>query len=227
MKNKFFAIAIALLFTCPSVKAWSPLSLFGILTNDYGGARNLTLGYTPLGYDHIKISMDDEKYKYDYKSYMNFNIGYETQTEGMSYITELAYAKAKFDKYDLTGASVWFNPAQTDDVTSIAFSQLYGRTINNFKRLQLPIYFGPRFEYLSGGPFHNLTINFCVKARLKFYITENIGIYVGGTGLIGWGSKKAHEKGSSSSGHYNIVPTTAYVDAGLVIGLNRTKNNNQ
>jgi hypothetical protein len=216
MKKKFFAISIALLFGCIGAKA----QLLGMLTHDLGGARNLIIGFSPFGYDHINIKKGDEKYKYDYKSYMNFSLGYETQTEGLSYLTELDYAMAKFDKYDLKGTSVWFNPAQSEDISCIAFSQLFGKTFNNFKRVQLPVYFGPRFEYIKGGPFHNLTINACVKARLKIYITGKVGIYVGGTGMMGWGRKKAHEKSSNSSESYNITPTTAYADAGVVIGLN-------
>jgi hypothetical protein len=216
MKTRFFAISIALLLGCTGVKA----QLFSMLTNDMGGARNLAIGYGPVGYDHINISMGDEKYKYDYKSYQNFSLSYETQTEGLAYLTEATYAKAKFDKYDLNGISEWFNPAQDDDIMSVSFSQLFGKTINNFKRVQLPIYFGPRFEYIYGGPFHNLTINGCLKARLKVYVTEKIALYVGGTALMGWGSKKADGRKNSKTSRYSITPTTAYADAGLVIGLN-------
>lgn len=212
-KKALFVISL-FMFVCSGASAQ------GAFFGDMGGAKNLSIGYAPFGYDHIKISMDDEKYKYDYKPYMNVNLGYEMQTGGMGYIAELAYSKGTFDKYDLTGVSQWFNPSQKENVTSFALSYLFGNTINKFHRLQVPIYFGPRFEYISGGPFHNLTFNACLKARIKLYITNKVGIYVGGTALMGWGSKKAHDKSSSSSDHYNITPKTAYADAGLILQLN-------
>jgi hypothetical protein len=219
MKTKIFAIALALLSVCTEANA--QLGQVGkMLTRDEGGARSLSLGFAPLGISHINITKDSEKYKYDYKSYMNFNLSYETQLFGLSHITELSYGKAKFDKYDLSGTSPWFNADQTKDISFYSLSMLACTTINKFQRLQLPLYLGPRFEYLSGGPFHNLTINLCGKARVKFYITDKIGVYAGVTGYIGWGSKKAHEKSDNSKEHYTITPTAAYFDAGLLIGLN-------
>ena len=75
--------------------------------------RNLSLGFAPLGYNHVNISLDDEEYKYDYKSYWNANLGYERQFKGMVTLFELGYSKATFDEYELKGNSEWFEPART------------------------------------------------------------------------------------------------------------------
>lgn len=217
MKAKFFAIFFTLLFTCIGAKAQLGSALFGMATHDMGGARNIYLGVAPYGIEKAKICGFGEKYKYDYKSYMGFILGYETQTEGMGYISEISYAQAKYDKSEIVGVPIAFDPNQTANIKSIAFSQLFGKTFNNFKRIQFPIYYGPRVDYLSGGPFHNLTINFCLKARVKFFFTDNIGIYAGGMGFIGWGSKKY----GTGKGHYDVVQKSAFLDAGLVICINK------
>ncbi len=172
-----------------------------------------------MGFNHVSITLDDEEYHYDYKSYWNANIGYERQFKGVVSLTEFTYSKAKFDEYDLKGNSIWFNPAQTEDLTVMSVTTYAGKTINPNKRIQFPVYIGIGGEYLSGGPIHNLAIDLALKARVKFYITDKIGIYGGGTARIGYGMKKASEKDASNKTYYSVVPTMWALDAGLVIGL--------
>ena len=183
-------------------------------------ASSLTLGFAPTGYTHVNINLDDEKYKYDYKSYMNVNLGFEKQFKGAVSLTEITYAQAKFDEYELTNPSTkWFNPFQTADIKDFAITTYVGKTIFPEKRVQLPLYIGIGGECIYGGPLHNLAIDLAAKARLKFYITGNFGFYVGATGRVGWGMKSASEKDSSNSDAYSVIPTMWALDAGLVIGL--------
>lgn len=207
MKAKFVVITIAMLAVCSTANAQEK-------------AGSLIIGYGPVGSISERIKLDDEKYKYNYKSFWNANLAYEKQFKGSSTMTELSYAQAKFDKYDLTGQSKWFNPFQTEDIYSVSLTQYFGTTINPNKRFQLPIYFGIGADYINGGPFHNLLFDGAVKARMKFYITNNFGIYAGATGRMGWGAKSASEsKSSSSSTSYTITNTSWSVDAGFVIGI--------
>ena len=209
MRTKIMTIAAVMLLVCTSANA-------------QGKVRSITVGVAPLGYSHVNISLKDEKYKYDYKSYMNFNVGYERQFKGVVSLTEITYAQAKFDKYDLTGTSQWFDPTQKEDVKDFAITTYAGKTINPNKRIQFPVYIGIGGEYLSGGPLHNLAIDLAAKARVKFYISNNFGIYVGATGRYGYGMKSASKKSSNdydSTKSYSIVPTMWAVDAGIVIEL--------
>lgn len=208
MRTRFMTIAAVMLLVCTSAYAEDKV-------------RSITVGFAPLGYTHVNISLKDEKYKYDYKSYMNFNVGYERQFKGIVSLTEISYAQAKFDKYDLTGTSQWFDPTQQEDIKDFAVTTYVGKTINPNKRIQFPIYIGVGGEYLSGGPLHNLAIDLAAKARVKFYISDNFGIYVGAMGRFGYGSKSASEKSSSSSSkqYYSVIPTMWAVDAGITISL--------
>ena len=203
MKTKFFTMCVVMLSVCTMTKAQ---------------IRNLSLGFAPLGYNHVNITLDDEEYKYDYKSYWNANIGYERQFKGVVTLFELGYSKAKFDKHELKGSSEWFDPAQSADLTNMSFMAYAGKTLNAQKRIQLPLYFGLGGDYIHGGPMHNLTFDLGLKARLKFYVTDKIGIYGGATGRLGFGSKKASES-SNSSTYYTISTTTWYVDAGIVFAI--------
>ena len=180
---------------------------------------SINIGFAPFGYIHEGIVLKDEKYKYDYKSYYNASIGIEKQFKGATSLSEFKYAAAKFDKYDLVGNSKWFNPFQTEDIFAVSFTQYIGKTINPNKRIQFPIYIGVGGGYLKGGPFHNFTIDGAVKARVKFFITNHIGIYAGGTARYGWGAKKASEKDEKNGDMYSINNTQWSVDAGLTIGL--------
>ena len=177
------------------------------------GTKSLDISFSPLGYTHYSISAD----KYYYKSYMNVNLGYESNLQGMSTLTELTYSKAKFDKSELSPTSV-FDPNLKEDITNISLSMLMGKIINEKSRFQIPIYYGPKFDYVKGGPFHNLTINFCVKARLKFYFSDRFAIFVGGTGAYGWGNKRPIEGLEGKEGH-SISAINAAADAGISINL--------
>ena len=209
MKTKILALAVV-------------LSAFSMNANAQEKAGSITIGVAPIGYNHASITYEDEKYKYDYKSYFNFNVGYEKQFKGVTSLAEFTYAKAKFDKYDLTGISEYFNPAQGEDISSYSLIFYAGKTFNANQRVQFPVYIGIGGDYLSGGPFHNVAVDFAAKARLKFYITDNVGIFAGASARYGWGmkSRSKNEKSSSSkSTGYSIGNVMWYVDAGIIIGI--------
>lgn len=184
-------------------------------------ATSINFGFAPYGYIHENIKLKDEKYKYDYKSYWSAVFGVEKQFKGVVSLTEISYARAKFDKYDLKGESVWFNPNQSEDIQDFTLIEYFGKTINPNKRIQFPVYIGIGGEYILGGPLHNLALDGAVKARVKFYVTDNIGIYAGGNARYGWGMKKANNDTSSISSDkdYSIGSIVWHIDAGVVIGL--------
>lgn len=182
-------------------------------------ASSINIGFAPFGNIQEKISLKDEKYKYNYKSYWGAVLGLENQLKGVTSLTEITYSSAKFDKYDLTGVPVSFNPYQTEDIQDFTLIQYFGKTINPNKRVQFPLYVGIGGEYILGGPLHNLAIDGAAKARVKFFITNKIGIYAGGNIRYGYGTKKADEDKSSKSNYYWIGSFVWHIDAGLTIGL--------
>lgn len=201
--KKIILLTAAVLFVCNNIKA------------DDGFAKSVIIGFGPVGYHHVNITHSDDKFKYDYKSYWSANFGYEKQFGGTTVLTQLFYSQGKFDKYVLKGTTDYFDPTQKDDVFSAGLTILAGTTINKYSRLQFPIYIGPGVEYMKGGPFHNIVGHLAVQVRMKFYFTDNIGFYIGGSGRVGYGYKG----GSKEKDRYSIVPITAYADAGLVFSF--------
>lgn len=199
------------------------IALFAMCTsaNAQQKATSINIGFAPVGSISETIKLKDEKYKYDYKSYWSAVVGLETQLKGVTSLTELTFAQAKFDEYDLKGTPRKFNPYQTENIQDFALVQYFGTTINANQRAQFPIYIGIGGEYLSGGPFHNLAVLGALKARVKYYITDNIGIYAGGNVRYGLGVKKASDDKSSISSDkdYSIGSLVWHIDAGVVISL--------
>lgn len=195
------------------------LFLFSYCAMAQEKVQSINIGFSPYGMTHAKISLSDEKYKYDYKSYWNVNAAFEKQLYGVLSLTEVSYSKAKFDEYDLKGTSDWFNPAQEEDLSAYSLTQYIGWTINPNKRVQFPLYVGVGFESLQGGALHNLLFDIAAKARVKFYITDAIGVYVGASGKIGWGNRHASESKSSNKTYYSVSGSTLFFDAGVLIGI--------
>ena len=206
--KKLFATALCLFAFCVTTSAQSK-------------ATSLNFSYSPVGGIHEKIKLDDEKYNYDYKSVWAGTFSIEKQFKGASTMSEFTYLQGTFDSYDLNGTSSRFDPAQTEDIKSFSFTQYIGTTFNSEQRFQFPLYLGFGGSYLLGGPFHNISFDVAAKARLKFFITDNIALIGGITGRYGWGAKRANEKSttSTSSSSYTITNTQWYVDAGLSISL--------
>lgn len=204
MKTKSFSVVIALLLVCIGAKAQDK-------------SRSLTVSFAPLGYNHVSIK-SSESYQYDYKSYWNASIGYEKQLKGIVSLTEFTYSHADFDKSELKGTPTQFDPTQEVGLTIASITTYAGKTINPNKRVQFPVYIGIGADYTSGGFMHNLVIDVALKARMKFYITNNFGIFAGATGRIGYGLKKA-SVGYNETDYYNLVLSMWAIDAGLVFGI--------
>ena len=154
-------------------------------------STSISIGISPWGYSHSFIKGNNsEKYVYDFKSVMNANICLEKQFKGITTLAELSYTQGKFKEYDLNGTTTLFDPAQQEDLIDATFTIYAGLTINPNKRIQFPIYLGLSGGYLKGGAIHNFMGGGAAKARIKFYITNNIGIYAGVTGHYMLGSRK-------------------------------------
>ena len=209
MKQKLFSIII--LSVCLCINMAAQKKEVGSLTFSFGG----------VGKTHASIRLKEaEVYKYHYNAFWNINAGYEKQFKGVFTFTELSYSHGTFDNYELTGTSQWFDPEQKEDISSISLTQYIGVTINKISRFQIPLYFGIGGEYLTGGPLENFALHIAAKARMKYYFTTKIGMFVGINGLYGLGFKSASELGTQSADpYYTLSHGMWYFDAGLIIGL--------
>lgn len=182
-------------------------------------SRSLIGGFSPFGMMNAKLKHDGERYKYNYKSYWGVSLAYEKQLRGVSSMTEFSFAKASFDDYEIKGTPSTFNPYQTEGVSAFTLMEYFGRAINAGHRFQVPIYIGFGGTYLKGGPFHNLLINVGLKARMKFYVTDKLAVFGGGSLTYGFGSKSAGDGDSFSKNSYSLTGLTIPVEVGLILGI--------
>lgn len=198
---------IVLLFICVSLSAQS-------------GVKSFNISVSPYGFTNSKISKGDNKFTYDFKSIIGGSLGYEVQNKGLTYLTELSYSQGKFDKFELKGTTNRFNPAIDSDFLQASLTQYIGYTINRNKRLQLPVYIGIGGSYMKGGAMHNFLLDAAAKMRIKFYISNKFGIFVGATGRFGWGSRGSSENETSNEDKgFDIQHILCTAEAGLAISL--------
>ncbi len=181
---------------------------------------SVVVGVNPhLGSLSSKIKFDDEKHNIDYKSTFGVSVDVERQLRGYIIMTEFKYGKWELDEFDpYEGNSLFPIPDTADDLNTFTFMQYGGRTIFPNKRFQIPLYIGIGLDYLQGAPYHNLLFDLGAKARMKFYITDKVGIY-GGVDLS-WGigsSGRGMEEDSKDS--FTISATRSYIDFGITVNL--------
>lgn len=211
MKKRMLFIVAALMACCISVSA-----------QETKGASSLTIGFSPFGTTKAKIKKDEEKYEYDYKTYWNVNAGYEKEwNNAFSVLFELSYAHASFDKYDLKGTTVMFNPAQDDDMNHVTAAAYAGMICLQGVRFQFPIYVGLGAEYLkSGKAIDTFVFDVLTKVRAKYYVTDKIAVFVGGNAKWGWGGPKYTSDSGLKSNDYKVSHNVYNLELGVAIGLN-------
>lgn len=181
---------------------------------------SVVVGVNPaLGSLSTDIGYDDEEHNIDYKSTFGVSIDIERQLKGFIVMSEIRYGKWKVDEFDPDTTNPRFPmPDSVDDLSTYTFMQYGGRTIFPNKRLQIPLYVGIGLDYIQGAPYHNLLVDLGGKARIKFYITDKVGIYGGADFTWGIGSSsRGMEEGSKDT--FKIHATRLYFDFGFTINL--------
>jgi len=144
--------------------------------------KSFTFGGGFFPSQDIKISGSDGKYTYSYKPLFGFNVGWNYSHNVLSTLGELTFTNAKFDHWTGQGsATATFNPAdyKEENLTDISLAYYVGGTINRMGRLQIPLYAGVGCSLLAGDPFTTVDFFIGVKARLKYFVSDNVGIFAG------------------------------------------------
>lgn len=138
-------------------------------------------GYAPYGEMSIKMDKGDETQEtYKSESCYRAHFFYERMENGISSLWEAGYTTAQV-KSD--AQSAFSTPLQTVNLYSLHYN--LGITINKKRRLQFPLYAGIGAEYFSGEFKEDLLFSGTLKARVKFYISNTLGLYCGATYIGG------------------------------------------
>ncbi len=221
MNKLFLVITVAMMACCISVNAQE---------NKKQKAPSLTIGVSPFGSSKAKIIFTEDlenHYKY---SPLTINVGLEKMFKGISHLLELSYTNCSFDEYSSkkerdTSKEIYRFPNESD-LNDISLCYYAGYTFNKNKRLQIPLYIGIGGEYLTGDLFKKILFDFAVKARVKYYISNKVGLFIGGTWKYGIGSKRftapkafTIESATGQQEVGSIDHQVGYIDAGITISL--------
>lgn len=190
----------------------------------------------------ISISSSDrtkngkKKFGYDLKyKTMTYTAALEYQLDGFLTRIEGRYTKASFDKYKDYTDTDWLimDPATFKDQNMYEGAFYLGFVINPKRRFQIPIMGGIGLGYISGEPINHLNLDFLYKVRAKYYITNNVGLFVGVSGSYGGSAidnknpgpeaEKWRERNRDDDDLIDVVTKRLYYEAGLTIMLGRKK----
>jgi len=177
------------------------------------GSLNISISPGGLSNKEIYNQDNDNDFKYDFKNVVGAQIAYEYMKNGKCFLAELSYYNGKFDRAELKGTSSTFNPENFKDYKSYDATLYYGLTINPKKRIQFPFYIGLGGGYSEGGPQKGLFIHAAAKARIKFFLTNRIGLFVGVTGKYGYSTL---ENKSNKDIKYDVFNWRINADTGAI-----------
>ena len=157
------------------------------------------------------------EYRLFYNKYRSFSLAFEDQlfAPGLGFLLEFSYSHASYDHMttkDIPGIPQYtdYNVKNINDYSLTLYGNL---TLLPNHRFQIPIYLGLGGDVLKGEPFHHFMISAAAKLRLKYYVTNSIGIYVGVNARTGMGSSGV-EKDSPRKGDTHSMYNVSY-DAGV------------
>ena len=190
--------------------------LIGVAAN--AQVKNVGLGGNFMGTSTITINgLEDHGALYvnTYRPILGGSIYYESVYWGMTHLLEASYMMGELEsvkqgEYYLEG----WNPASFSPAKIFQIYHYSGHTFLSGHRLQIPVYLGIGLNYNMADPVKCFTYNLAAKARVKFYLTDKIGLY-GGAGWKGGLGTQHLENGESRGVTQSIV----YLEGGITFCL--------
>ena len=187
-----------------------------------GRARNIVVSYSPMTNDIIKLtgftkSDPDIMARYQLENGYAGSLSFEKQCNGRITETELTYRVGKFKSSEISEEIEHLVPYTLEDIYSASISWYYGYTLlGKRSRIQLPIYLGIGGSYTNGDIIHNITFDVAAKARLKLFITPNVGLFAGANWRGGLGTKKIKQNDDPDD---DLLPSLSIANWNLNGGL--------
>lgn len=196
MKRNFF-IVIMLFFSIITVRAQS---------------NNVVIGVVPIGRMSIESGNDSNSFDFNYNPTYSASAGYEIAGRGLAKLFEVYYTRGTVEGVKvLSGDAPDAIPPYKNTGSAFGLAGHWGRIINNGHRFQVPLYFGVGLGYVDGPLNSAFEADLRAKARMKLYIVDKVGLFVGG-----------HARYGMNPFNNDISIFTYGVEAGLVIALNHT-----
>ncbi len=197
MKNTFIVVILSIL----------------LVYNATAQVKNISIGVSPYGSTSISLSKGekmDDLYKLKYNSYFNVHLAYEPENYGASFLLEGSYTKAGLSKIENNDSNDVLQLSQHafNDLSIFSCFGYYGLTTTPGRRFQVPFYLGIGVDYIRGKPITSLLFELAIKVKMRYYLTDRFGLYVGCDGKAGVGGRvganSVDNPMSVSELHWNI-----------------------
>lgn len=101
---------------------------------------------------------------------------------------------------------------ESPSYSSISAMVFPGYTIRAKKRFQIPVYIGVGYNHIKTDLLNTGQIAFGAKLRMKLYVSNSVGIFIGGNWKGGYGTYK-------SGSNYNVYTRELSAECGLLVSL--------
>ena len=203
MKTRLFPVLVALFF---AVGMNAQVKNIGAGAAFFGDIRLTVQGAE----DHGNL------YVCSYRPVLGGTAYYEMSSGSASHMFEIDYLTAPLagvkesEKYYIKEwESVDFQPAKV--ITGFYYIGINNRSAQRF---QLPFYFGVGLSYNDAAPIKFMGFAVGAKLRARFYITDRIGIWGGGSAKFGYGETQVTADMSKS-----VYQRVLALEAGITFSL--------
>ena len=155
-------------------------------------------------------------YVNSYRPVLGGTAFYEVSSGSASHMFEVDYLTGALvnvkesEKYYIEG----WDPANFQSAKFITGFYYIGINNRSAQRFQLPFYFGLGLSYNDADPIKCMGFVVGAKLRARFYITDRIGIWGGGSVKYGYGETQVTADMSKS-----VIQRVLALEAGLTISL--------
>lgn len=214
MKNQRLCIIVLLsmCFTCIRAQ------------KDYDHVSNIVVSVSPFGKSFLHID-DKDYYEYQFNFNSLFSIGVHKEKDAgvCGYMWGVTYTHAKYHDYKSYDNSPTLNNVNFNSFNNISLEGLFGINFRHTHRLKFPVYIGLSADYINAGPCRTVTLGLEAKARAKYYISNKVGMFVGGTwhGLFGGKCSKEYQKyGLPTSKDPGFTANMWGIETGILFSIN-------
>ena len=161
---------------------------------------------TVYGQERIRMALSKEDVEVNkFCPVFGGGIFYEKILSGAIMLVEGSYITGKLSEH-VTGA------IEFPSFMAISAMVFPGLTIFPNKRFQIPVYVGIGYNFIKSDLLKSSQIAIGAKVRMKLYVTDNVGIFIGGNWKGGYGTYKAESK-------YDVFSRQLSAECGLVVSL--------
>ena len=172
---------------------------------------------------------ETDRFKYDKE--WGITLGIERVNNGFVVLPEFRYFHGNLKTAKIMPTSTFrYSASETPtldynyklkDINEFGYMQWLGYSINSRHRVQVPLMMGIGLDWMQGAPMKNLFLVYGVKARIKIYFSQKVGMYFGGAYEAGYSTSERGtvEDKKDKANEFKLHKRNLLTEAGLTFTL--------